>query len=357
MSKPKGVMTPAEFKDKVEPPKEVAHLRARVSELEAKISSFREGQGELIEMIHSLGSAVDVAESFPTQYFPPSEPVSSPVNTVLQICDWHYGAVQGADEIERFGQFSPDIARRRIQDILVPAFVNWVDLHRRAYTCDVLRILVLGDLISGDIHDELLVTNAFPSPVQAVKVAYLFSDMVQSLAPHFGKVIIDFVTADNHGRMTRKPQAKEEGMNCFGYVIAYLVKERLRDHNNVEMNIHVKMQATVDVTGMKYLILHGHQIRGWAGIPFYGIERKVSKEAQKRLRAFAEIREAVRFDKVVMGHFHTPSNMEDWMIGGSLSGTDAYDHKNGRYSRATQTAWLVHPRHGEFDWTKFRLDA
>jgi len=353
----KESMSVDEFKDKIEPPQEVIHLRKRVSDLETKILSIREGEGALKELIHSLGKAVEIAVPFPTLYKPQDIAVRSPVEAALQCTDWHYGANQEADEIERFGEFSPAICEERVLDKLVPTYVNWVEQHRKAYQCDTLRVLSTGDLISGDIHDELKITNSFPTPVQSVKVAYLFSDMIQALAPFFKNVVVDFVTADNHGRLTKKPQSKEEGLNNFGYVIAHLAKERLKTHKNVQFNIHSVMQAVIHIQGMSYLMMHGHQVQGWAGIPFYGIERKVGKEAQKRLRALPQLREAVRFDKLLIGHFHTPSNMEDWMIGGSLSGTDAYDHKNGRYSRPTQTGWFVHPKHGEFDWTRFRLDV
>jgi len=351
----KETMSVDEFRDKIEPPQEVLHLRKRVADLETKILSIREGEGELKELFNSLGNAVETAIPFPVQYKPKDLIVDSPVEAVLQCTDWHYGANQLADEIERFGEFSPDICRERVMDKLVSTYINWVELHRKAYQCDTLRIVGTGDLISGDIHDELKITNAFPTPVQSVKVAYLFSDMIQCLAPHFKEIVVDFITADNHGRMTKKPQSKEEGLNNFGYIVAHLAKERLKSHNNVKFNIHPVMQAVIHIQNTSYLTMHGHQIKGWAGIPFYGIERKVGKEAQKRLRALPELREAVRFDKILMGHYHTPSNMEDWMIGGSLSGTDAYDHKCGRYSLPTQTGWFVHPKHGEFDWTKFRL--
>lgn len=44
-----------------------------------------------------------------------------------------------------------------------------------------------------------------------------------------------------------------------------------------------------------------------------------------------------------------------WRTGGALSGTDANDHNNGRKSAPHQTAWFVHPEHGEFDWTRWVL--
>jgi len=351
----KGAITQAEFQSQVEPPKEVRYLRGRVKELENTIESYHESEGKISETLHEIGLTVEASKPFASQYIPDTSTKSS-IEAVLQLSDWHYGGYQESDEIEGFGEFSPEIARDRVLEKLVPRFVNWVSVHRKGYNLKDLRILALGDLISGDIHQELKITNAFPSPVQSVKVAYLFADMVTMLAPHFNKVTIDFITADNHARLMKKPQSKEEGLNTYGYIIAYFAKEILKNHQNIKFNIYNKAQQIVSVNGQRYLLAHGHQMRGWAGIPYYGIERQVGKEARKRIRAKESIRNKVRFDKLVIGHFHAPINADDWMIGGCLSGTDAYDHKNGRYSRATQPCWLVHPTQGEFNWTRLWLD-
>lgn len=39
----------------------------------------------------------------------------------------------------------------------------------------------------------------------------------------------------------------------------------------------------------------------------------------------------------------------------AAAGMDANDHNNGRKSDPHQTAWFVHPEHGEFDWTRWVL--
>jgi hypothetical protein len=100
------------------------------------------------------------------------------------------------------------------------------------------------------------------------------------------------------------------------------------------------------------LTSHGDGILGTWGIPFYGIERKKQREAMARMNMPID----KHFDKIVIGHFHSAVNHEHWMIGGSLSGTTEFDHKMGRHSLPHQTAWFVHPRHGEFDWSRWWLE-
>jgi hypothetical protein len=96
--------------------------------------------------------------------------------------------------------------------------------------------------------------------------------------------------------------------------------------------------------------MHGHQIRGWAGKPYYGFDRRAAMEAIKRMGVPEKA-----FTKMVLGHFHHGFNADVWMLGGSFSGTDAYDHSCGRFGRPHQTAWFVHDKHGEFDWTRWRV--
>jgi len=117
------------------------------------------------------------------------------------------------------------------------------------------------------------------------------------------------------------------------------------------------LQTVIDIQGFRTLITHGHTVRAWAGISFYGIERKVGLEARKRQRVQErKLREALRFDRLIMGHLHVSFNAEDWTIFPSLSGTDAYDHNNNRFALPSQAGFMVHPEKGMFDWTTFRFN-
>jgi hypothetical protein len=53
-------------------------------------------------------------------------------------------------------------------------------------------------MISGDIHDELRVTNAFPAPQQAIEAGEILAKQAAMAAPHFRSVILDIITDDNH---------------------------------------------------------------------------------------------------------------------------------------------------------------
>jgi hypothetical protein len=150
--------------------------------------------------------------------------------------------------------------------------------------------------------------------------------------------------------MTKKNQSSEGGENNWSYIVAHLIKQGVSLLPNVSVNIHAKATALVQVHKEKYLTFHGHQIKGWAGIPYYGFERRVAMEATKRLGI-----EGAEFTKLVFGHFHVSGNLPSWNSGGSLSGTNAFDHGCGRHSSPHQTSWLVDAEHGEFAFTRWWL--
>ena len=132
----------------------------------------------------------------------------------------------------------------------------------------------------------------------------------------------------------------------------------LEKHDNVIFNIHAMNEKVISVSTMNYLITHMHGVRSWMGIPWYGIERRTAREATARQSIIMDdIKRAkeIGFNKVIHGHFHTPFDTMLFSCGGSVSGTDAYDHQCGRYAEPSQSAWMVHPRHGEFNRVNFRL--
>ena len=362
----KGV-TPEQLKKQVEPDPKLRALKAEVGELRSTIDRLRLDEGQILAMTDEIVSHLKPIQPPPLVYAPPEakRAVESPISLVVHNTDWHYGEYQDPDEVEGFGRFSREVCKNRILNKFVPGLVDWTELHRKSYIVDECVLLYTGDMISGDIHQELKVTNEVPSTVQAVEAAYLICDQILMLTPHFKTVRVEFIIVDNHSRLTIKPQAKEAGLNSFNYVTARMVEALLKKASNVTFNYYPTLQKTVAVQNTQYLCMHGHQIKGWAGYPYYGMDRQVGKEAVRRMQKASagdmtwgevfDLWKTLRFDKMLMGHFHAPLNGPWWSVGGSVSGTSTYDHQFGRYTPPTQTAWFVHPKRGEFDWTVFNL--
>lgn len=345
-----------EFKS--ERDEKVQDLERQLQDREKILQNYRKEHGKLEVFFDRVEAQIMALTPQVSNYTPKAVKSGSSVVPVMHVTDSHMGAVQEPYEIEDFNAFNPELCDERNLKF-VKGVLDWNDLHRNIYTINEVAVLFTGDLISGDIHDELKITNAFSSPEQVVRAAQIHTKQIALLASNFEKVTVHFVTEDNHSRLTKKPQAKEAGINSFNYLVARLMEAYLKGHGNVEFNVYPMLEKVVNVNGMKYLIGHGHNVRGWMGVPWYGIERKVGKESQARMRLIMseiERAETIGFDKYVIGHFHTPFDTPLYCCGGSVSGTDAYDHQAGRYGDPAQSSWMVHAKRGEFNRTTFKLN-
>jgi hypothetical protein len=351
-------MTEDELKDKHGSVSQ--QLQKQLNEKDKILNEYVDSHGKL-ELFFS--KVCDTLQSFPTPemfYEPISNiKVDSECTAVMHISDVHMGSVQEPSEIEGFNEYNPDIAESRCMDY-AKRTIEWVELHRLSYNISTLSVIVTGDLISNDmLHYELAATNAFPTPVQVVAAGNLLARQLMYVAPHFKNVEVHFLVADNHARLTKKPQAKEEGLNSLNYVVGEIAKCYLRNVKNIVFNIYPQYEKVISVLNRNYLIMHGHNIRGWMGIPWYSIERKIAKEATARmglmLDEYFSRRNEIGFHKLVFGHFHQPMDHPLYTCSGSVQGTDAYDHKDGRFAKPSQSAWMVHPKWGEFDKINFIL--
>lgn len=328
-----------------------------IAEKEKVLSDYRKERGKLEVFFEKITRSITPIEPLQIIYNEKSE--KTECEAVIQISDGHYGAVQGSEEIEGFNRFDPVICKNR-QLYFIKGFLGWVELMRNGYRIDNLSVLCTGDLISGDIHEELKVTNAFPVPQQIVGASQILAEQIGLLAPHFNKVTIHFISADNHGRLTRKPQSKEEGVNSFNYLVGMMAQAYTSKHSNVEFNVYPMFEKVVAVANRQYLISHGHNLTGWMGIPWYSVQRHIGKEAMARLEIIMNEQSRMKeigFHKYVFGHYHTPISHPHYSCSGSVSGTDAYDHKSGRHADPSQPAWLVHPKHGDFNRIDFNLKS
>lgn len=334
----------------------VKELQAQLAEKDRILKDYQKGHGKLEVFFNAVQASVNAIEPQPIVY-KPSQSKQTEIEVVMQIADAHMGAVQEADEVEGFNAYNPDICHDR-QINYANRFCKYIERERKSYKINKCSVLVTGDLISGDIHQELQITNAFPVTVQVVEAAKTLAEQLSIVCQTFETVVVHFLTADNHGRLTRKPQAKQEGLNSLNYLVGILARSYTKRFPNLDFKIYPMQEKVVTCLNRNYLITHGHSIRAWMGVPWYSVERKASKESQARLQLIMDQKlkmAEIGFHKFVFSHFHTPISTELYSCCGSVQGTDAYDHSNGRYAPPSQAAWMISPKYGEFGRVDFRL--
>ena len=337
----------AESKSRLDSDK--VNLQAKVHTLTGQVVKFLKKESEAQKYVAEVKQAVLALDPLPAVPFilPDRHRSKTPITVVLHRTDWHIGEQNDSAEMEGWGGFNWSKAQDRVLNQLTPAFLEWLDTQRSGYNIKDLVILDTGDFISGDIHDELKITNEFPLPVQTAKAAQLLAQMTSELAPHFENITIRQIGGDNHRRLVKKPQAAQKVSNSMGSLVYEIHDALTTKHANVKAIRATGIKETVAIGNFKFLCEHGDSIKSWMGVPWYGIERMKAKEATRRM--FDER----GFHYYLMGHWHCP-RFGDEIVGGCLGGTTPYDHSCGRVSSPAQTAFLVGKR-GPFGFVPFKL--
>jgi hypothetical protein len=330
-------------------------LQSRNEELRKLSKSLQRDNKKLLtqlghqkEFVDQICGAISIIEPYPKFLYTQQQKTSNPIVPNLDIGDLHIGEYIKSSEVEGLNRYNWNIAQEGIFGI-VDDFLKWADIHRQWFSIEECSITMKGDYISGDIHQELLVTNEFPLPVQTAKAGTLLGEVFRRICGHFKRVVAIECGADNHGRLQHKPQAKQKAANNMSFLVHHIANEAAKSCNNFYPVMSEGMMIRHVINGKSFLITHGDTIKSVMGFPWYSLGRLIGREALRRMG-----KKQLSFDYFSIGHFHTPMFIENKsIVNGSLSGTSEYDHSCGRYAQPCQVAFMIHPKYGIFDFTPF----
>lgn len=262
------------------------------------------------------------------------------------MSDAHYGEV--VEPSAALGiSYNCDIAQRRIEHYR-DVIIRYKDLREPAYNIDKLTVAVLGDMLSGEIHEELRVTNEKSVVEQEAEMTNILWDLACDFAEEFPQV--EFVVLPgNHPRLYKKPEFKKKWANwewSMGKGLEKLVE--VSPLENVTITVPEAMVYTHKIFDYNIAMTHGDGIKSnsFAGIPFYGMRQR-----RERLQELLSSRDLERADMFVMGHFHQHlwwgGGDCDILINGAIKGGDEYSI--GTFLSAPEPIQVLlefHPEHG-----------
>jgi len=293
----------------------------------------------------------------PVPISPSDSPTRSSQELVLLFSDTHASEVVSLEETEGINEYDWETMLVRM-DRITSSVVSHVQ-HQR-FSISKLHVFMLGDMLSGDIHEELAVTNDRPTASAVVDFAYdtsaWLTDLVirlsdvnawDPLVPQHGVVNVAGVPG-NHPRASKKPQAKLAHNNADW--LSYKMIEAILSHDPAfTFSFQYGGMNLQKIAGRyRMLLMHGDGIRSsMPGVPWGGVTRRViSLEAQMN-------KARKPLDYIVMGHWHSPQSLagissRTW-INSSVKGADEYSLKQfGQGHDPSQTLLSFHPDRG---WT------
>ena len=174
---------------------------------------------------------------------------NSSTDLLVHLTDIHTGI-----EIHNWkNDFNADILKQRIEK----------------FTSDILDIrgqhdsencyLVIGEILSGIIHNNLRLQNNMDLMEQFKYVSELISAMLSRMANHFNHIYV-YTTPGNHSRISPKKEDALDGEN-MDVLLPFYLKARMQNIENITIcdNIVEPEIAMFNIRGNNVFAAHGHK--------------------------------------------------------------------------------------------------
>ena len=263
---------------------------------------------------------------------------------LLMVSDAHYGEVVNPEEALGI-KYDTEVCRKRIE-YMRDVVIRLADLRQAAYPISKITLACLGDMVGGNIHEELKNTNQITMVEQAADMAHMLYNLASDMQDYFPEVEI-IVKVGNHPRTTKKPPYKQQFDN-WEYMMGQMIKGMGQyGCPSLKVTVPKDMVYIHDIFDYRIAMVHGHGVKSnsFAGIPFYGLRNQ--REAVQALMSQTGNQ---RVDMFIMGHFHQYiywSGECDIVINGAIKSGDEYGI--GTRLSAPDAAQILlewHPEHG-----------
>ncbi len=260
------------------------------------------------------------------------------VAVVVPATDWHVEETVYKESTNGKNCFNLTEAEKRIKRFYqkIIKLIEWQN-----HLAPVIELWhpLLGDLISGYIHEELMESNSL-SPTEA---CLFLQDMLCSgidfLLKETKLPIFIPTCIGNHGRTTQRMHIKTGYKNSYEWLLYKTLANVYKKNKRVMWDVAQGYHNTQIIMGRKVRFHHGDGLRYMGGIG--GITIPINKAIAQWDKV-----EAVDFD--IFGHWHTfMSCYPKWVSCGSLMGYSEYSVSiKAEFQHPTQTFIVLDRRYG-----------
>lgn len=325
----------ADFKAQYDPATVIANLRKELDEART-VATTAEVLREYVGTAKLAAEQLDL----PKWVYTPKT-AKSPGVPKLMLSDLHWGESVRPSQIGGVNAYNLPIARKRLATV-VETTIALCKVLDPAMKYPGIVVPLGGDMVSGNIHDELAASNEMHTMPTVLDLYRNMVPAVKLLADTFGNVFLPCVSG-NHDRDTRKTWSKDRNHTSFGWLLYQFLAAAFADDKRVTFYIPDGADALYRIYNTRYLLTHGDQFRGGDGI--IGPLGPVTRGEQKKNTRNAAVGQD--YDVMEFGHFHKRMLTARLRGNGSLKGYDEYAADNNfGFEPPSQNFWITHPDHG-----------
>jgi len=317
-------------------------LKSQIKRLEAelKLTQKQSSDMDIIKsVVGTLGRRLDALDP-PEWTISSKNKASAPGVPTLFLSDLHWGEVVHPGQINGVNKYNVAIAHERMRTC-VDSAVHLLRILSPKMDYPGIVVPLGGDMISGNIHDELTATNEINSMPAVLDLWGVLVGVITQLADTFGHVFLPCVTG-NHGRDTHKIWGKDRHHTSFDWLLYQFLAKHFAADKRVTFFIPDGPDAYYRIYGHRYLLTHGDQFRGGDGM--IGALGPIIRGDHKKRSRNAQI--DMEYDTLIMGHWHQLIQLKRLIVNGSLKGYDEYAYSNNfSFEEPQQALWITHPKY------------
>ena len=327
----------------VDDPNSPLALRTQVNRLQAELAVASRSSAQAADIkrvINTISLAVDRLEVPEWLIEPPHAPAANGVPT-LMLSDWHGGEVVVPSQINNVNEYNVRIMRERAAT-LIDSAVHLLKIIDPKMRYPGLVLPLAGDMVTGNIHEELTATNEIQSMPAVLELFEILAGIIGKLVDMFGRLFIPCV-GGNHGRDTKRTWHKDRQHTSFDWLIYQFLARRFAGDKRITFYIPQSTGAYYKIYSHRYWLVHGDGFRGGDGM--IGCLGPIIRGDHKMRSRNAQIDQP--YDTMILGHFHQYLHHGRVIVNGSLKGYDEYAFDQGfGFEPPQQALWLTHPKYG-----------
>ena len=249
--------------------------------------------------------------------------------------DWHVEETVDPRTVNGLNEYSLEIAERRIAQFF-HSTLRLVEIERSGTKIENLVLVLLGDMMTGYIHDELQESNGLSPTETVLWLRQRIKGGLELLKAKGGfKRILVTCSYGNHGRTTKKPRHATGAKNSYEWMMYHMLRD---DVPGVEWMIADGYHLFFEVYGRLIRQHHGDNVQYQGGIGGLTIPTE---------KAIAGWNKARTPYLDLFGHHHTAQQNPRWICNGSLIGYGAYSIAiKAGYEAPQQTFFLLDSKRG-----------
>ena len=315
----------------------------------AREAARREGRiagalrADLDRLERSLEIALDLSRPLPAVPVRGRPSVGSKQACPIFVAsDWHVEERVLASHVNGLNEYGPEVARKRAAR-WVEGCLWLLDTHRGGTRIDEAVLAIIGDMVTGFIHEEFVAGNAM-LPTEAIEHAQelLHDSIVTLLRRAKLKALRVVCSRGNHGRTTKKTWIGSAARMSYEWLMYRSLARRFAGDRRVTFTIEDGYHTYVPVFDKVVRFHHGDAVSYQGGVG--GVTIPLNKHIART--------NATRWaDLDVIGHFHQLTRGRAFVVNGSLIGFNDFAAWIGASIEPPQQAFvLMRPERGACDF-------